>query len=206
MHRETEESDNSAKMQQLQTSAHNSIKSMSCMETKGTSNPEVCPDKASQVRTEDNASTNSTAKVRPYNVGLSRCTGSAKEQNTKSAATLRHTQGQTKELTYADITKDKPATTTIQTPGNNKQTTKTKDPANKQQSTNKAQASNSTKTPQDIKNPEVHDAYEQILDMLVTQLQQLRPLMTAQDQGAKTIAKFMITSVQTLMTQLAKLV
>ena len=57
-----------------------------------------------------------------------------------------------------------------------------------------------------MNNPEVHDAYEQILDMLVTQLQQLRPLMAVQDQGAKTIVKLMITSVQTLMTQLAKLV
>ena len=142
----------------------------------------------------------------------------------RSATTLKHTQEQTKKITYADMTKDKPAPTRIQEPvtskepvntkesgntkgaANTKESASTKEPANKQQSTNKAQTTNSTKTPQDMNNPEVHDAYEQILDMLVTQLQQLRPLMAVQDQGAKTIVKLMITSVQTLMTQLAKLV
>ena len=61
-------------------------------------------------------------------------------------------------------------------------------------------------TPQNPKKPEVHDTYEQILDMLTTQLQQLRPLLAVQDKGAKTIIKLMITSVQKLMTQLAELV
>ena len=61
-------------------------------------------------------------------------------------------------------------------------------------------------TRQNPKKPEVHDTYEQILDMLTTQLQQLRPLLAVQDKGAKTIIKLMITSVQKLMTQLAELV
>ena len=86
MHRKTEDNDNQSKMQQLHRTAHNSIKSMSCTETKGTSYPEVCPDKASQVRTEDNTSTDRTANIRPNNVGLFSCTGSPKEQNT----TIRH--------------------------------------------------------------------------------------------------------------------
>ena len=61
-------------------------------------------------------------------------------------------------------------------------------------------------TRQNPKKPEVHDTYEQILDMLTTQLQQLRPLLAVQDKGAKTIIKLMIISVQKLMTQLAELV
>ena len=61
-------------------------------------------------------------------------------------------------------------------------------------------------TPQNPKKPEVHDTCEQILDMLTTQLQQLRPLLAVQDKEAKTIIKLMITSVQKLMTQLAELV
>ena len=84
MHRKTKDSDNPTEMQQLQRSAHNGIKSLSCTETKSTSNPEVYPGDASQVRTEDNISTGGTARIHPYNVRLSRCTEKSKEQNTTS--------------------------------------------------------------------------------------------------------------------------
>ena len=208
MHRKTKDSDNPTEMQQLQRSAHNGIKSLSCTETKSTSNPEVYPGDASQVRQKTTSAQAEQPEFIPTMLDFPDAQKSLKSKIPRAATTLKQTHGQTKK-SYADIIKDKLVTFTTQKPVVNKQTTKTKKPANKEIAktegpVNKSQATNSTETPQQSEPREatVTQTYEQVAMMLIAQMQQLTPLFSVKETKAKHLIVAMIQSIQSLLKNL----